>query len=104
MKMTIVIDTDDPAGIRDAFKIASMFYMRYHNAREISSYTKPLKFGKIGLIKLVREYAKESEALAITGRSHEISSLRRAKDFVEGHMMTMRPEDGGSLTSALTDS
>ena len=28
MKMTIVIDTDDPTGIRDAYKIVAHFHKR----------------------------------------------------------------------------
>ena len=101
MKMTIVIDTDDAAGIRDAFKIATMFYTRYYS--RVGSTSKSLKFSKIGLIKLVREYAKENEKLANTGQNQKISSLKRAKDFVEVHMATMRPEDGGTLGDVLTN-
>lgn len=32
MKMTIVIDTTDPEGVKDAYKIASMFYKKHHNS------------------------------------------------------------------------
>jgi hypothetical protein len=103
VKMTIVIDTDDAAGIRDAFKIATMFYTRYYSRVGPTSTSKSLKFSKIGLIKLVREYAKENEKLANTGQNQKISSLKRAKDFVEVHMATMRSEDGGTLGDVLTN-
>lgn len=75
-KFTIVLDTDDPQGLRDALHIATILNKNHHTGWE-SGITKA-KIGKIPLIKLVREVAKLVEA----GKMD--SSLRNCKDFVDG--------------------
>ena len=76
MKMTIILDTDDPQGLRDALEIATILN-RNHNTGYESSITKA-KIGKIAMIKLVREVAREVEEGKMT------SCLRDSKRFVDG--------------------
>ena len=75
-KFTIVLDTDDPQGLRDALEIATILN-RNHNTGYESSITKA-KIGKIAMIKLVREVAREVEEGKMT------SCLRDSKRFVDG--------------------
>ena len=75
-KFTIVLDTDDPQGLRDALEIATILN-RNHNTGYKSSITKA-KIGKITLIKMVREVAREVEEGKMT------SCLRDSKRFVDG--------------------
>ena len=74
-KFTIVLDTDDPQGLRDALEIAILLN-RNHSTGYESSITQA-KFGKISLIKLVRDVAK----LVEDGKMD--SSLRDSKGFVD---------------------
>ena len=86
MKMTIVIDTDDPNGIRDALKIAQIMEAKYgvtpgHSRKE--------SFGKIEFIKLLRQYMKESIKHLKNEESDQVNSLddmtnlRNAKRFAD---------------------
>jgi len=72
-KFTIVLDTDDPQGLRDALEIATILNK---NHQAFGSEVKA-SFGKIRLIKLVRDVAKLVEA----GKMD--SSLRQSKGFVD---------------------
>ena len=74
-KFTIVLDTDDPQGLRDALEIATILN-RNHGTLD-GGYSVKAKIGKIALIKLVREVAKLVEG----GKMD--SSLRGSKDFVD---------------------
>jgi len=74
-KFTIVLDTDDPQGLRDALDIALLLNKNHGTGYE-SSITKA-KIGKISMIKLVRDVAK----LVESGKMD--SSLRDSKDFVD---------------------
>ena len=74
-KFTIVLDTDDPQGLRDALEIATILN-RNHRTLSADSPGKA-KIGKIALIKLVRDVAK----LAESGKMD--SSLRDSKGFVD---------------------
>ena len=76
MKMTIILDTDDPQGLRDALEIATILN-RNHGTIE-GAYNVKAKIGKIALIKMVREVAREVEEGKMT------SCLRDSKRFVDG--------------------
>jgi hypothetical protein len=72
-KFTIVLDTDDPQGLRDALEIATLLNRNHQTfGPEVKA-----SFGKIRLIKLVRDVAKLVEA----GKMD--SSLRKSKGFVD---------------------
>lgn len=74
-KFTLVLDTDDPAGLRDALEIA-LLLNRNHNTGYESSMPKA-KIGKIAMIKLVRTVAKRVE------EGKQDASLRSSKSFVD---------------------
>ena len=75
-KFTIVLDTDDPVGLRDALEIATILNRNHRTGYE-SGITKA-KIGKIPLIKLVREVARMVEDGKLD------TSLRDCKRFVDG--------------------
>ena len=73
-RFTIVLDTDDPQGLRDALEIATILnknHLTFVGPRVRAS------FGKVGLIKLVRDVAK----LVDEGKMD--TSLRQSKKFVD---------------------
>jgi|TARA_B100000900_G_scaffold366130_1_gene341820 hypothetical protein len=74
-KFTLVLDTDDSAGLRDALEIA-LLLNRNHNTGYESSIPKA-KIGKIAMIKLVRTVAKRVE------EGKQDASLRDSKRFVD---------------------
>jgi len=76
MKMTIILDTDDPQGLLDALEIATILN-RNHGTLGMNPGAKA-KIGKIALIKMVREVAREVEEGKMT------PSLRDSKRFVDG--------------------
>jgi len=59
MKMTLVVDTDDPNGIRDAYKIIGHFFDKTPPINALP--LRELKYGKIGLIKLLRAFARHAK-------------------------------------------
>ena len=75
-RFTIVLDTDDPQGLRDALEIATILN-RNHGTLD-GAYNVKAKIGKIALIKMVREVAKNVEEGKMT------SCLRDSKRFVDG--------------------
>jgi hypothetical protein len=75
-RFTIVLDTDDPQGLRDALEIATILN-RNHGTLD-RGYNVKAKIGKIALIKMVREVAKKVEEGKMT------SCLRDSKQFVDG--------------------
>lgn len=75
MKMTIILDTDDPQGLRDALEIATILN-RNHGTLGMNPGAKA-KIGKIALIKMVRDVAKNVEEAKLS------SSLRDSKRFVD---------------------
>lgn len=75
-RFTIVLDTDDPQGLRDALEIATILN-RNHGTLD-GSYNVKAKIGKIALIKMVRQVAKNVEEGKMT------SCLRDSKRFVDG--------------------
>ena len=72
-RFTIVLDTDDPQGLRDALEIATLLNK---NHQTFDSSVKA-EFGKVRLIKLVRDVAK----LVDEGKMD--TSLRHSKRFVD---------------------
>ena len=86
MKMTIVLDTDDLDGLKDANKIASML-LNKHGAKDIF-YSRQASFGKIQLIKLMRAFAIDAiehieDADCGTAELDDIKGLRFTKKFVD---------------------
>jgi len=75
-RFTIVLDTDDPQGLRDALEIATILN-RNHGTLD-GGHNVKAKIGKIALIKMVREVAKNVEEGKLS------SSLRDSKRFVDG--------------------
>jgi hypothetical protein len=71
-KFTIVLDTDDPQGLRDALEIATIL-----NRNHGGSGAQTVEFTRISLIKLVRTVAREVENKKMD------SSLRDCKSFVD---------------------
>jgi hypothetical protein len=74
-KFTLVLDTDDPQGLRDALEIARLLNKNHHTG--LGESLPKAKIGKISLIKLVRQVAKDVEEGKMT------SSLRDSKRFVD---------------------
>ena len=74
-KFTIVLDTDDPQGLRDALEIATLLN-RNHHTLSGNPGTKA-RIGKIALIKMIREVAKSVESGSMD------SSLRDSKRFID---------------------
>ena len=74
-RFTIVLDTDDPQGLRDALEIATILN-KNHGTLGGNPAAK-VKIGKIALIKMVRDVAKNVEEAKLS------SSLRDCKRFVD---------------------
>jgi len=85
MKMTIVIDTDDPQGVTDAYKIARFMNAKHGSGRHGHTET----YSKIGFIKVLRQYMKESLRHLNDADSDRVKSiddltnLRNAKLFAD---------------------
>ena len=75
-RFTIVLDTDDPQGLRDALEIATILN-KNHGTLD-GAYNVKAKIGKIALIKIVREVATSVEDGKLS------SGLRDCKQFVDG--------------------
>ena len=76
-RFTIVLDTDDPQGLRDALEIATILNRNHRTLSDFNPTVK-VKIGKIALIKMVREVARNAEEGKLS------SSLRDCKRFVDG--------------------
>ena len=76
-RFTIVLDTDDPQGLRDALAVATILNKNHNTLADFNPSVK-VKIGKIALIKLVRDVAKKVEEGKMT------SGLRDSKRFVDG--------------------
>ena len=74
-RFTIVLDTDDPQGLRDALEIATLLNKNHGTLGGNTGFK--ARIGKIALIKMIREVAKKSEE----GKMD--SSLRDCKRFVD---------------------
>ena len=75
-RFTIVLDTDDPQGLRDALAVATILNKNHNTLADFNPSVK-VKIGKIGLIKMVRDVAKKVEEGKLS------SSLRDSKRFVD---------------------
>ena len=75
-RFTIVLDTDDPQGLRDALEIATILN-RNHGTLSSNPGVKAM-IGKIALIKMVRDVGMKVEEGKLS------SSLRDSKRFVDG--------------------
>jgi|TARA_R110000824_G_scaffold320114_1_gene507066 hypothetical protein len=85
MKMTLVIDTDDPTGVDDAFKMICIMQHR-RGSTSLGHHVSSLTIAKIPLIKALRAFAKEQASIHITSDSEKIrkvAGLKDAKLFAE---------------------
>lgn len=86
MKLTLVLDTSDPEGLKDAYKIAVMLAQKHTHMGHAAG--KPV-FNKIALIKLIRQYGSECNKMYEAAKEDEeeprFSGLKEAKTFVEKH-------------------
>jgi len=86
MKMTIVIDSDDPEGIQAALKVARLMHTQYVGGT--GTYHKE-SFGKIEFIKILRKYMRESLGHLYDEHSDQVNdiddmvNLRNAKRFAD---------------------
>ncbi len=94
MKMTIVLDTTDPDGLEDAYKIARM--LREKHVKYAPYAASKVSFGKIALIKFVRLYGKQCEKQLADCRISEeeprFSGLKESKLFVDAHWEKLKEE------------
>jgi len=85
MKMTIVIDSDDPEGIDAALKVTRMMHTKYVGHPNIHKES----FGKIEFIKVLRKYMRESIGHLYDEHSDQVNdmddmtNLRNAKRFAD---------------------
>ena len=87
MKMTIVIDSEDPQGIRNALKIARMMQIEYVGGGGFGGQQE--SFGKIEFIKMLRKFIRESIEHLDDPDSDQVKNigdmgnLRNAKRFAD---------------------
>ena len=86
MKMTIVIDSDDPNGIKNALKVVRLMHLEYVGG---GGYGSKESFGKIEFIKVLRKFMNESVKHLNDEESDQIkdlddmANLRNAKRFAD---------------------
>ena len=86
MKITIVLDTEDREGLINARKIADLLYKKYVDDQ---TQYQQATFGKIALIKFVREHSYQCEKILadseidLADAQFKLSSLRAVKEFVD---------------------
>jgi|TARA_E500000331_G_scaffold308869_1_gene314598 hypothetical protein len=87
MKMTIVIDSDDREGIKNALEIARLLHVKYVSPGGFDGHKET--FGKIEFIKLLRKFMKESvkhmkdEDDGQVKDVEDLANLRNAKRFAD---------------------
>ncbi len=85
MKMTLVLDTDDPTGLEDALTVARLL-VRRHCVTSSYSPDKAL-FSRIELIKFVREYGEwcgqHAAQCELDKVEPKFSGLKECKVFVD---------------------
>ena len=87
MKMTLVVDTDDPKGIDHAWEMIAVLQKKAGRNPTAIRYTK--EFGKIEYIKSLRKYVREqADALKdadndTVGDIKDMQSLRNTKQFAD---------------------
>ena len=79
VKLTIVIDTEDHAGLRDTYKIVNHFYKRI--SPRPRAHANDVSFGKIEFIKMLRAFAKDAKIAEETG--DDSTSLRFTKQYAD---------------------
>jgi len=91
MKMTLVLDTDDPQGLDDALTIARILVAKHSKSQYPS---KKAVFAKIPLIKFVREYGRVCEDHMTNcerkGVSPTFSGLKECKQFVDSYWNSLK--------------
>ena len=87
MKMTLVVDTDDPKGIDAAWEMVAILQKKAGYNPNANRYTK--EFGKIEYIKALRKYVRE-QANALKAPDNDtvtdiddMQSLRNTKYFAD---------------------
>jgi hypothetical protein len=84
MKLTIVLDTDDLEGLKDAHKISTMMVQKYAPAYNPTGKS---VLSKIDLIKLVRAYGAECQRMLTASEKTEekprFDGLREVKRFID---------------------
>jgi hypothetical protein len=87
MKMTLVVDTDDPKGIDHAWEMIAVLQKKAGRNPSAVRYTK--EFGKIEYIKSLRKYVREqADALKDSNNDsvtdvNDMQSLRNTKTFAD---------------------
>ena len=85
--MTIVIDSEDPQGVKNALKIARMMHIEYVGGGGLPAQKE--SFGKIEFIKVLRKFMKESvkhlkdEDDSQVKNVDDLGNLRNAKRFAD---------------------
>jgi hypothetical protein len=96
MKMTIVLDTTDPDGLEDAYKIARM--LRQKHVKHAAFGSGKVSFSKIALIKFIRLYGQRCEKHLADCRISEmteeprLSGLKDCALFVDAHWQNLKGE------------
>lgn len=80
MKLTLVIDTEDPEGIADAHKIMSHFKRKYAPGGQYIGHK--LTYGKIKHIKMLRTFAK-AVIEEYTSGDEDPSGLKFTKHYTD---------------------
>ena len=78
MKVTIVLDTDDPVGLDDAFKVAQLLHTR-HSGYGITKVT----LDKIRLIKVLRNFVRTGRDYEAENPDKSMTDLKYVKNFVD---------------------
>ena len=87
MKMTIVIDSDDREGIKNALEIARLMHVKYASDGGFGAHKE--SFGKIEFIKVLRKFMRESLAHMKDENDDQVKdiddlgNLRNAKRFAD---------------------
>ena len=86
MKMTLVVDTDDPKGIQAALAMTRLMHDKYVGATTTSHKE---SFGKIEFIKMLRKFMRESISHLNEPENNQVkdiddlANLRNAKRFAD---------------------
>ena len=77
MKLTLVVDTEDPEGVSDSLKIIKHFAMKHTTPR----YGLEVKYSKIPFIKMLRRFAKDAKLAEEIGE--DTTGLRFTKRWAD---------------------
>ena len=84
MKITLVVDTDDPRGIKDSMKIITHFYKQQVGTPYSGT---EVKYGKIAFIKMLRKFA--AEVIKAEQDGEDGKGLRLAKYFADAEFQNI---------------